>query len=206
MKRKKKPDNSNIIALLMLLVAITICAAINHFNIQLKSKQIKPAALYIRGESPVDNLRTSDCQFTYILPKEPAEEEWYVWLPDGTKDGARIWFDKKEGRIKFEGNTDIAADQLFYYFKKEVDQYIKEHQVSSTQLWTPNPESEGPQWIGVDASSWTFHEKYYLTSPEYIPNVLGIKEASIFAGYVWISTGIKTTNDWVLMPDQWRNK
>ena len=40
---------------------------------------------------------------------------------------ALLYFDHREGRVKFEGNLDLAAQRLFEMLRSEVDEYIKEH-------------------------------------------------------------------------------
>ncbi len=43
---------------------------------------------------------------------------------EDTREVAKMWFDKEEGKLKFIGDMDVAASALFTLVEKQVENYI----------------------------------------------------------------------------------
>jgi len=45
----------------------------------------------------------------------------------GDAPEAQIWWDAKDGKMKFKGDADVAFEEFFKGFQQFVDEYVKEH-------------------------------------------------------------------------------
>jgi hypothetical protein len=186
MKRKKKPDNSNRLFLLLFLLAILTCYYLTDNKKETKTLPIE--------NSTVTNFEMANIQISSIVRSNSL-------IFDGGDTDELMRFETDTGDIYYKQRKITSDKQLV----KALNQLIMAHHCPQCGGLLEVIEELDNQYQ-TSVSSCAKETEYYLTPPDCIPKFIGEVQDSIIAGYCWQSTGTKTTGDWVLIRITWEAK